>query len=345
MEPGREVVATAPVRVADVGGWTDTWFAARGAVCSVAVGPGARAAVRTAERGDGPPVRVAAPDLGLAWAVDPGAVAPGPHAVLDHAVAAWVASLETGGLDGLAVEVTVSAAVPPGSSLGTSAAVVVALVAALEALAGRTPTPGDLALRAHRVETGLAGRQSGVQDQVAAAHGGLSWIEVDPYPAWRRDEVAVDDATRAALAERLVTVHRGGAHDSSALHGRVIAAAEAGDRAVAAVLDELRELAARARAALEGGDLATWGAVLTEATEAQARLHPDLVGADARALAALGAAHGAGGWKVNGAGGAGGSVTLLGPADPSARSALGAEVASRGWSVLPLTPCGPVRVT
>ena len=29
-----------PVRVCDVGGWTDTWFAERGRVCSLAVGPG-----------------------------------------------------------------------------------------------------------------------------------------------------------------------------------------------------------------------------------------------------------------------------------------------------------------
>ena len=35
----RRVRATAPVRVADVGGWTDTWFGSPGQVCSVAVGP------------------------------------------------------------------------------------------------------------------------------------------------------------------------------------------------------------------------------------------------------------------------------------------------------------------
>jgi hypothetical protein len=29
-----------PVRVCDVGGWTDTWFAHHGLVCSLAVGPG-----------------------------------------------------------------------------------------------------------------------------------------------------------------------------------------------------------------------------------------------------------------------------------------------------------------
>jgi len=46
-------------------------------------------------------------------------------------------------------------------------------------------------------------------------------------------------------------------------------------------------------------------------TEAQAELHPDLVGADARRVIDLARAGGALGWKVNGAGGDGGSVTIL----------------------------------
>lgn len=36
----RAVRAHAPVRVCDVGGWTDTWFGSPGQVCSVAVSPG-----------------------------------------------------------------------------------------------------------------------------------------------------------------------------------------------------------------------------------------------------------------------------------------------------------------
>ena len=41
--PGRAILeATAPVRIADCGGWTDTWFAKVGLVCSIAVEPGIR---------------------------------------------------------------------------------------------------------------------------------------------------------------------------------------------------------------------------------------------------------------------------------------------------------------
>ena len=34
------LVVEAPVRAADLGGWSDTWFAGRGRVCNVAVSPG-----------------------------------------------------------------------------------------------------------------------------------------------------------------------------------------------------------------------------------------------------------------------------------------------------------------
>lgn len=310
-----DVVATAPVRVADVGGWTDTWFAERGAVCNVAVGPGARVEVR--RRAD-EAVHVTAPqvdDTGL----------------LRLAVGA-------AGVTG--VDVHVATGVPPGSSLGSSAAVLVALVGALAAVTGEDLTPDEVARRAHRVETELAGRESGVQDHVAAAHGGVSWVEVGPFPQWRRRPVEPPPG----LADRLVTVHLGGAHDSSALHRAVIERAEAGDGQVHRVLAGLTTLAEDAMAALERADLEAWGRVLTEATEAQAGLHPALVSEPARAVGAVARAHGAAGWKVNGAGGAGGSVTVVAPADPDRRAALVAALPP-DVAVLDVTPSHGLRVT
>lgn len=357
LRPGRRVVATAPVRVADVGGWTDTWFAERGAVCSVAVGPGARVEAQLVERTDhGPAVRMAAPDLGATWTLALGArptASPthgaDAHGLLDRAVLSWAASLPEGAMgpqSTAVLEVAVTAGVPPGSSVGTSASVLVALVAALETLAGRPVDPDAAARVAHGIETEGAGRESGVQDHVAAAHGGISWVEIDPYPTWRRTEVEVPPPAAADLGRRLLTVHLGGGHDSSELHRAVIGRAEAGDAAVRSVLTELRTLAAEARDCLVEGDLAGWGAVLTAATEAQARLHPALVSDEARAVARIGAANGTEGWKVNGAGGAGGTVTLLGPDDLEAAARLRRALAEADprWRVLDLTPAPGLRV-
>ena len=50
---------------------------------------------------------------------------------------------------------------------------------------------------------------------------------------------------------------------------------------------------------------------MVDNTEAQGSLLPGLVGVDARHVIEFAAAQGAVGWKVNGAGGDGGSVTIL----------------------------------
>ncbi len=86
------------------------------------------------------------------------------------------------------------------------------------------------------------------------------------------------------------------------------------------------------RAILDG-----WGATLRDATDAIGGLHPDLVGRSARAAIDVARALGARGWKVNGAGGDGGSVTVLAPPEPPARAAL-AEALGRlpGARLLPL---------
>src|SRR5690606_34560147 len=121
----RRLVARVPVRVADVGGWTDTWFGSPGRVCHLAVGPGVQveAALVPGSSG-GRPVHLSAPDVGIDLLVGPSddgrwtAPGPGTEPLLEHAVAAVLEDVELP--DGLIVELEVSAAVPPGASLGTS---------------------------------------------------------------------------------------------------------------------------------------------------------------------------------------------------------------------------------
>ena len=67
------------------------------------------------------------------------------------------------------------------------------------------------------------------------------------------------------------------------------------------------------RDAIYAGDFNALGAAMVENTEAQAALHPELVNADAVRVLEIARRHGAIGWKVNGAGGEGGSLTLLCP--------------------------------
>jgi D-glycero-alpha-D-manno-heptose-7-phosphate kinase len=309
------VTTTAPVRVCDLGGWTDTWFARHGKVFNIAVTPGVEVRLRALERGSVPHrVNLVVANYGDRYGFEPGR-APGRHPLLEAVID------EIGAPDGTDLEIRVASGVPAGSSTGTSAAVAVALIGALDALAPRHRTPQEVARAAHRVEVDRLGLQSGVQDQLCAAFGGVSFIEVDRYPEADRTGLALPEVARQELEERLVLLHLGRAHDSSEIHRRVIARL-VGEGEHSPILEELRDCAVMARDAALVGDLEALGRAMTRNTDAQRRLHEDLVGVQARAAIEIAATHGASGWKVNGAGGEGGSLSILCGTDAARRHAL-----------------------
>ncbi|HTV00066.1 MAG TPA: hypothetical protein VMF13_05990 [Luteitalea sp.] len=318
------ITATAPTRIADLGGWTDTWFAGRGAVCHLAVWPGVEV---TLQPHDGPVgVQVRLPSLDREWhwsAGTPAAVCPDP--VLG-------ACLDENEIPDGAWLLEVRSEVPPGASMGGSASVCVAVLRALDRLRGADDTVPSIVRRAHAVETRRLGQESGVQDQWAAAAGGINLVTLSRYPEVAGADVPLTVATRTALQARLVVVLLACDHDSSALHQQVIAALGP-DAAADARLEALRRCAHDGAQALRDGDLGAYGQVLTRNTDLQAQLHPALVTDEARALiAALPAAHLLG-WKVNGAGGPGGSLTLL-AADEDARTRIVDSLTDRDVRVL-----------
>ncbi len=289
------------MRICDIGGWTDTWFAVTGAVFSVAVEPRVRVDIDVTARGREPQVSLSV-DGKRAYGFEVGSH-PGRRRLLEAAFA------RAGVPEDVHLEVRVRPGVPPGCGTGTSAAVVVALLGALDRLTPGIASPHELAAAAHRVETDGLGLQSGVQDQLASAFGGINLFEVR-YPDAKVHPVTVSSTTRSSLARRLVLVSLGRPHRSSAIHEQVIAGltATGGD---APGLEVLRLAARSAADATEAGDLEALGEAMRASTEAQRSLHPTLVSDHAQEIIDAAAHAGASGWKVNGAGGDGGSVTLL----------------------------------
>jgi D-glycero-alpha-D-manno-heptose-7-phosphate kinase len=324
--------------VLDAGGWTDTWFARYGSVCHLAVGPGAEVVARRRPLGqrEAAGVELHLPSFGDHYQF-PLDQAPGRHPMLEAALRRWAPP-------DCQLEVTVSSPVPPGSGLGTSASVVVALIGALQDLSGAKAGPGHVARCAHEVETVDLCLQSGVQDQVAAAFGGANFVTISPYPRFEVRQLEVKPGTWAALGRRVLTVYLGERHDSSAIHTSVIerlsgngAVSAAGKEEAAGLGDSgtanterlmapLRAAAEQAATALANGDIDAYGEAMVRNTEAQAALHPALVSPMARQVIDIARRYGAVGSKVNGAGGYGGTVTVLGPEDPEGLQKALAEV-------------------
>ena len=331
-EPIRRVInATAPIRICDLGGWTDTWFAERGAVFNIGVYPFAEVQIYVY---DTPPnakrtITIHAENFGDRYDI----VTPvmyDKHPLLE----ACIDTMELPKT--LSFEVNLYSEAPAGCSTGTSAAISVALLGALDLLTPGQRTPHEIARLAHQVETQKLGLQCGIQDQICSAFGGICFIEMFDYPHASVSQINIPNNIWWELERRLVLVYFGNAHSSSEVHGQVIAGLEA-ENADKSTLEPLRQAAYRGKEAVFNGDFDALGRAMIDNTEAQRALHGALVSETADAVIAEAKKHGVIGWKVNGAGGAGGSMTLLcGPEGQAKRALINALPAiSPGLNVIP----------
>jgi D-glycero-alpha-D-manno-heptose-7-phosphate kinase len=296
--------SVAPIRICDNGGWTDTWFAGHGQIFNIAVYPTVEVQLAVYPHAARPQrIVIIAENYGERYAAHPG-VGWDRHPLLE----ACIQSMRVP--EDLALEVRLYSDAPAGASTGTSAAVTVALIGALDQLTPGRMTPHEVALAAHRVETVMLGLQSGIQDQICAAYGGVNYIEMSAYPHASVSQIQMPNEVWWELERRLALVYLGRSHHSSQVHEMVIRGLEnAGPDC--RQLEDLRVAARRSRDALYAGDFAALGQAMMDNVEAQKRLHPSLVSRDAQLVMDIARQYGAWGWKVNGAGGEGGSLAIL----------------------------------
>ena len=325
--------AAAPVRLDFAGGWTDVPpYSTRegGVVVAAAIQLFAHAEVATG----GESYRLVSDDIGV---------------TLDLSDAAALASenelpLLRAGLRMLPVghcTITTCSDAPPGSGLGSSGALDVAIVAALAAARGEQPDLrgiADLACRLEGVEAGIAG---GRQDQFVATYGGFLRLEFRD-PAARIESLTLDPEFAAELERRMLLCYTGASRFSGATIGRVMRAYEQGDANVARALDGLRQVAERTADALRAGDLARLGALLTENWELQQRLDAGMRTPEMARLEQEMWNAGALGGKAAGSG-AGGSMFFLAGDDPrpaiEAVRGLGMRLLPVRWAESGVRPC------
>lgn len=326
----RTVIARAPVRVSFGGGGTDlaayyTRFG--GFVVSTAI---ARYAyVLASDPGDGS-ISITSADYGTWETFEPGEI-PEPNGTLalPRAAIEWFAQR---GLRERGIHLFLASEVPPGTGLGSSSAMAVALVRAISEYLGITTDPGDLAELASYLEIGRLGMPIGKQDQYASAFGGLNAItfkkggvEVAPLglPAAQVD----------ALDARLLLFSTGKSRDSSS----ILRGQQRDTTARPLVTESLHRIKALGqdmRTALMEGDLDAFGRFLHRAWEHKKRLSGRVSSSaidrcydSARRAGALGG-------KITGAGGGGFLLLYCTPErQDGVRSALG----SLGLHELPFT--------
>lgn len=230
------------------------------------------------------------------------------------------------------VRVSLGAEVLPGSGMGTSCALVVALCKAVAVTLDCDLSAASLAELAYRIDTEVAGQASGKQDHYAAACGGLNVIEFFPQGV-----VVTPLDVSKVLRTRLE------AHTMLFFDGNTRAAAtvlddqRAAGRSPGPVLDALhgvKRIAMGMLDALRVGDLDHFCRLVDESWEEKKRFSPRVStsGIDR----AVDAAHHAGalGAKIVGAG-AGGHLLVM--AAPAVQEGVCRALEELGWAVVPVS--------
>ncbi|MBA2881683.1 D-glycero-alpha-D-manno-heptose-7-phosphate kinase [Desulfosalsimonas propionicica] len=217
-------------------------------------------------------------------------------------------------MDGIHIDI--DSASPPRSALGGSSVAAVALVAALSQLQAGTKRPAPdrsaAVLLAHGIEQGLAGVPCGMQDQLAAAYGGVNawyWTLDKGRPGWRQ-QVLIPPENAGEINANLLVAYCGVPHESKDINGTWIRRFLDGhDRPqwqqIVAATSEFVE-------AFAHGDMAAAAGWMNRETELRRRITPHVVDEVGAALIEAAKEQNCGA-RFAGAGG-GGCLWALGPA-------------------------------
>ena len=198
------------------------------------------------------------------------------------------------------VSVSYHSEVPISSGLGTSAAMNVAFLSAIN---GDDKSPSEIAELAYQFEV-LLGNRGGRQDQWAAANGGIQHlmfmgeaVECLPFEA--------EASAKRWLQRQLVLAYTGISHVSGEIHEAVWKRYEQGDEAVTGALLKIRKAARKVAEGLQRDRRDEVIIAIREVTEAIEQMAPELNAPYRAVLDPLLAKRSALAWKGMGAAGGG----------------------------------------
>lgn len=194
--------------------------------------------------------------------------------------------------------------VPPGTGLGSSSALAVALVRAISTYEGRSLTPRAVAEMACRVELEKLEAPIGKQDQFAAAFGGLNFITFS-REAVTVEPLSIRQGVVGQLERRLLLFFTGSARNSSTILREQQEASARGDARTVEGLHRIRAAAYECRKCLEAGDLDGIGRLLDEGWRSKRRLAEGITNPRIDEIYDVATSSGATGGKITGAGGGG----------------------------------------
>ncbi len=314
------IFSRAPVRICDIGGWTDTWYCPNGAVFNLCVDLYSYVRIVPSSNNS---ITIISENLNLQTEINNlnKIEYDGNLDLLKSAVKRMRIK------KGASIYVRTDA--PPGCGTGTSASVAVALIAALAKFSEKNLIPEEIASLAHKLEVEELKLESGVQDQYAAALGGVNFMEVS-YPSVEVTPIPINNKKICELESQLILVFLS-SRSSSEMHKAVIENYKMRDSKTLQSFEIIKNCASEMKRAIYSKDLVYMGELMNKNWTAQKGLHTFMVNSVINKAELIAFNSGAIGFKLNGAGG-GGSATIL--ADIGKEYSLKKKLVEGGFEIL-----------
>lgn len=193
---------------------------------------------------------------------------------------------------------------PPGSGLGSSSTMVVALIGLIKHLQRLPLTNYELAELAYKIERRDLGIQGGMQDQYAAAFGGFNFMEFGPSRVIV-NPLRIPKEIINELEYNLLLCYTGKTRLSANIITSQIESYKNKTRNVLAAMEELKKITVEMKNALLQGRLTDFGRLLHEAWINKKQMAKQITTSNIDALYEAARSNGAIGGKILGAGGGG----------------------------------------
>ena len=214
------------------------------------------------------------------------------------------AILKLGGNESSGFDLFLHSDAPPGSGLGASSSMMVALVGLLKEFKNLPLTDYEIANLAYVIERKELGIQGGLQDQYAATFGGFNYIEFLP------DHVVVNPLKISPdvineLQYNLLLCYTGKTRLSAGIIEDQLQRYERRETETIEVLRELKRLTVEMKNALLRRELEAFGELLHEEWQQKKKLSTKISNPELDELYEIARQEGAVGGKITGAGGGG----------------------------------------
>jgi D-glycero-alpha-D-manno-heptose-7-phosphate kinase len=212
-----------------------------------------------------------------------------------------------------AVELITYSDAPPGSGVGSSSTLVVAMVAAYAHAFDIPLGEYDIAHLAYEIERIDCGMAGGKQDQYSAAFGGVNYMEFGADDHVIVNPLRIDFMTLRRLESQLLLFYTGRSRESARIIESQIRATESKAESALNAMHNVKKSAVEMKNALLKNNLDSVISVLGSSWLEKKKMAPGISNSAIDAIAEMAYGAGATGLKVSGAGGGGFMVIAVPP--------------------------------